>query len=245
MPELVAECVAGARDDLGALVALVEAGLDVTRFAEKLLLEHDIIHPELDLAHGALETVLVPGQGLSAVGVHLDTSSPLNLYPASEAGWQMLGEEAVVAEEAPVLVVVLGVHQGGVTLTAHETFVMPVAFSVIDQVLDMNWKFAPLADLCNRFSLKIIAHCIPDTFFAFESILSEQKLALFVSQEKPASPAFKALLMKSLLFEQDALRDNLMANRTLLFKLIVITFFTSRLALDAVRRPLGQRLVAD
>ena len=84
-------------------------------------------------------------------------TSPLNLYPASEAGWQMLGEEAVVAEEAPVLVVVLGVHQGGVTLTAHETFVMPVAFSVIDQVLDMNWKFAPLADLCNRFSLKIIA----------------------------------------------------------------------------------------
>lgn len=74
VPELGAECVAGARDDLGALVTLVEAGLDITRFAEKLLLEHDIVHPELDLAHGALETVLVPGQGLSAVGVHLDTS---------------------------------------------------------------------------------------------------------------------------------------------------------------------------
>ena len=74
MPELVAESVAGARDDLGALVTLVEAGLDVTRFAEQLLLEHDIVHPELDLAHGALETVFVPSQGLSTVGVHLDTS---------------------------------------------------------------------------------------------------------------------------------------------------------------------------
>lgn len=139
----------------------------------------------------------------------------------------MLGKEAVVAEEAPVLVVVLGVHQGGVTLTAHETFVMPVAFSVIDQVLDMNRQFAALADLCNRFSLKIIApkrhvkldnrqvdilaphsHCIPDTFFAFESILSEQELALFVSQEEPAGPAFKTLLMKSLLFEKDTLYKN-------------------------------------
>ena len=69
----------------------------------------------------------------------------------------MLSKEAVVAEEAPVLVVVLGVHQGGVTLTAHETFVMPVAFSVIDQVLDMNRQFTSFADLCNRFSLKIIA----------------------------------------------------------------------------------------
>ena len=69
----------------------------------------------------------------------------------------MLSEEAVVAEEAAVLVVVLGVDQGGVTLTAHETFVMPVAFSVIDQVLDMNRQFASFADLCDRFSLKIIA----------------------------------------------------------------------------------------
>ena len=69
----------------------------------------------------------------------------------------MLGKEAVVAEEAPVLVVVLSVHQGGVTLATHETFVMPVAFSVIDQVLDMNGQSAALADLSNRFSLKIIA----------------------------------------------------------------------------------------
>ena len=74
MPELVAEGVSGARDDLGALVTFVEAGLDVTRFAEKLFLEYDIIHPELDLAHGALETVFMPGQGLSAFGMHLDTS---------------------------------------------------------------------------------------------------------------------------------------------------------------------------
>ena len=140
----------------------------------------------------------------------------------------MLSKEAVVTEEAPVLVVVLGVHQGGVTLTAHETFVMPVAFSVIDQVLDMNRQFTSFADLCNRFSLKIIApkthvkkdnrqvvdilalhsHCIPDTFLAFESILSEKELALFVSQEKPAGPAFKTLLMKSLLFEKDTLYKN-------------------------------------
>ena len=74
MPELVAEGVAGARDDLTTLVTFVEAGLDVTRFAEKLFLEYDIVHPKLDLAHGALETVFVPGQGLSAFGVHLDTS---------------------------------------------------------------------------------------------------------------------------------------------------------------------------
>ena len=64
----------------------------------------------------------------------------------------MLGKEAVVAEEAPVLVVVLGVHQGGVTLATHETLVMPVAFSVIDQVLDVNGQSAALADLGNRLS---------------------------------------------------------------------------------------------
>ena len=69
----------------------------------------------------------------------------------------MLGEEAVVAEEAPVLVVVLRVDQGGVTLATHEAFVMPVAFSVIDQVLDVNGQPAALADLGNRLSLKIIA----------------------------------------------------------------------------------------
>ena len=74
MPELVAERVAGARNDLATLVAFVEAGLDVTRFAEKFFLEDDIVHPEPDLAHGALEAVLVPGQGLSALRVHLDPS---------------------------------------------------------------------------------------------------------------------------------------------------------------------------
>ena len=95
----------------------------------------------------------------------------------------MLGEEAVVAEEAPVLVVVLSVDQGGVTLATHKAFVMPVAFSVIDQVLDMNGQSAALADLGNRLSLKIIAprrnnelssltlidysHCISDALFAF------------------------------------------------------------------------------
>ena len=74
MPELVAEGVSGARDHLGTLVTFVEAGLNVTRFTEKLFLEYDIVHPELDLAHRALETVYMPGQGLSAFGVHLDTS---------------------------------------------------------------------------------------------------------------------------------------------------------------------------
>ena len=135
----------------------------------------------------------------------------------------MLGKEAVVAEEAPVLVVVLGVHQGGVTLATHETLVMPVAFSVIDQVLDMNGQTAALADLGNRISLKIFAprrhntyvcccqigiqhsHCILDAFFAFEPILSEEELALFVCQEEPAGPAFEAFLVKSLFFEQNAL----------------------------------------
>ena len=69
----------------------------------------------------------------------------------------MFCKEAVVAEEAPVLVVVLGVHQGGVTLATHEAFVMPVALSVINQVLDMNGQLAALADLCYGLSLKIIA----------------------------------------------------------------------------------------
>ena len=74
MPKLGAERVTGARDDLATLLTLVEAGLDVTRFAEKLFLEHDIVHPQPNLTHGALEAVLMPGQGLSALRVHLDTS---------------------------------------------------------------------------------------------------------------------------------------------------------------------------
>ena len=91
------------------------------------------------------------------MGLRNKPTSPLDLHPASEACWQMLCEEAVVAEEAPVLVVVLGVHQGGVTLATHEAFVMPVALSVINQVLDMNGQLAALADLCYGLSLKIIA----------------------------------------------------------------------------------------
>ena len=87
----------------------------------------------------------------------------------------MLGEEAVVAEEAPVLVVVLGVHQGGVTLATHETLVMPVAFSVIDQVLDMNGQTAALADLGNRVSLKIIA---PRRHNCCQMLLSDWNSAL-------------------------------------------------------------------
>ena len=44
----------------------------------------------------------------------------------------MLGQEAVVAVEAPGLVVVLGVHQGGVALPAHKALVVPVALSIIN-----------------------------------------------------------------------------------------------------------------
>ena len=50
----------------------VEAGLDVAGLAEELVAEDDIVHLELDAAHGALETLLVPGQGLTTLGVHLD-----------------------------------------------------------------------------------------------------------------------------------------------------------------------------
>ena len=49
------------------------------------------------------------------------------------------------------------------------------------------------------------SHCILYAFFAFEAILSEKELALFVCQEEPAGPAFEAFLVKSLFFEQDAL----------------------------------------
>ena len=52
----------------------VEAGLDVAGLAEELVAEDDIVHLEADAAHGALETLLVPGQGLTTLGVHLDSS---------------------------------------------------------------------------------------------------------------------------------------------------------------------------
>ena len=39
------------------------------------------------------------------------------------------------------------------------------------------------------------------------------------------------MVLKAVISLSIPTRDNLMANRTLLFKLIVITFFTSRLAL--------------
>ena len=74
MPELVSEGVPGPRDHLAALVALVQARLNVARFAEQLLLEDDIVDPEPDLTDGTLETVLMPGQRLSALTVHLDPS---------------------------------------------------------------------------------------------------------------------------------------------------------------------------
>ena len=126
---------------------------------------------------------------------------------------------------------------------------VPVAFSVIHQVLDMNRKLAALTDLCNGFGLEIIApvnhslnlvhendilhsHCAPDTLFTFESILCEEELALLVRQQEPAGPAFEAFLVKSLFFEQDTLCDNLMAHITLLFELVVITFSTSWLPLN-------------
>ena len=54
--------------------APVEAGLDVAGLAEELVAEDDIVHLELDAAHGALETLLVPGQGLTTLGVHLHPS---------------------------------------------------------------------------------------------------------------------------------------------------------------------------
>ena len=49
----------------------------------------------------------------------------------------MLVQEAVVAVEAPGLVVVLGVHQGGVALPAHEALVVPVALSIINLRYDV------------------------------------------------------------------------------------------------------------
>ena len=54
--------------------APVEAGLDVAGLAEELVAEDDIVHLESDATHGALETLLVPGQGLTTLGVHLDPS---------------------------------------------------------------------------------------------------------------------------------------------------------------------------
>ena len=56
------------------LVTPVEIGLDVTRFAEEFLPEDDIVQADSEMADRALETVLVPGEDLPALRVHLDSA---------------------------------------------------------------------------------------------------------------------------------------------------------------------------
>ena len=57
--------------NLDALVALVKLCLNVTRFTKQFLIEDDISELNLYQANVALETVLVPGESLSTLTVHL------------------------------------------------------------------------------------------------------------------------------------------------------------------------------
>ena len=65
----------------------------------------------------------------------------------------MLCQEAVVAVETVLLVVVLAAHQGAVALDAHEALEVPTFLSVRDEVLDMYWEGAAGAVLGIPLSL--------------------------------------------------------------------------------------------
>jgi len=74
MPELATERVTRPSDDLGTFVTFVEVCFDVTGLAEEFVVQLDP-----DLTHGTLETLLVPGQSLATVTVHLYTAFSLDL----------------------------------------------------------------------------------------------------------------------------------------------------------------------
>ena len=59
---------------LGTFVTFVEVCFNVTRPAEEFVREDDIVQLDLDLTNRTLEAVLVPGQCLTTVRVHLHTS---------------------------------------------------------------------------------------------------------------------------------------------------------------------------
>ena len=68
------------------LVTPVEIGLDVTRFAEEFLPEDDIVQADCEMADRALETVLVPGEDLPALRVHLDSACSKQSTPRTSPG---------------------------------------------------------------------------------------------------------------------------------------------------------------
>ena len=59
----------------------------------------------------------------------------------------MLGVEAVVAEEFLLLLIIFRVDEGAIALATDETFAVPTALSVKDEVLDMDGQLTSLAHL--------------------------------------------------------------------------------------------------
>ena len=130
----------------------------------------------------------------------------------------MLGMEAVVAVEAPLLIVVLCPHQGVAALPADETLVVPALLSVRDEILYVYWQLATGAILRYRVLLEFLApimwsgwclntpgswslnlHVAGNTFLALQASLSQEKLSLLVLQQKPAPQTLETLGVEPLL----------------------------------------------
>ena len=79
----------------------------------------------------------------------------LKLNLTVEAGWVILRQEAVVAEQFAALFVILLVYKSRVALVAAEALIVPVSFPIKHQVLHMDWQLARLAVLRDRLSLDI------------------------------------------------------------------------------------------
>lgn len=82
MPKLATESITRPSNNLGTFVTFVEVCFNVTRPAEEFVREDDIVQLDLDLTNRTLEAVLVPGQCLTTVRVHLHTSFSLDLHLA-------------------------------------------------------------------------------------------------------------------------------------------------------------------
>ena len=165
----------------------------------------------------------------------------------------MLCQEAVVAVETVLLVVVLAAHQGAVALDAHEALEVPTFLSVRDEVLDMYWEGAagavlgvPLSLLlapamtvmCDVSSDRSNSHNADQTLLALESFRSKQKLDVLV-QKEPTGPTFEAALVKPLLPEEDALGDGLLTDGARLHEGLLVAVRTDGPPLHTVS-PLAQ-----
>ena len=85
----------------------------------------------------------------------LTPSLKLNL--TVEAGWVILRQKAVVAEQFAALFVILLVNKSRVALVAAETLIVPVSFPIKHQVLHMDWQLTLIAILRYRLCLGIFA----------------------------------------------------------------------------------------